>query len=44
MINDIIEDASVRMDKSLESLKSDMAKIRTGRAHPDLLSQVMVDY
>jgi ribosome recycling factor len=44
MINDIIEDANLRMDKSLESLRSDLAKIRTGRAHPDLLSQVMVDY
>ena len=44
MINDIIGDAEDRMQKSLESLKSDLSKIRTGRAHPDLLSAVMVDY
>ena len=44
MINDIIQDADDRMQKSLDSLKHDLAKIRTGRAHPDLLASVSIDY
>jgi len=44
MVEDIISDAKNRMLKSLESLKTDMAKIRTGRAHPSLLEQVKVKY
>lgn len=44
MIEDIISDAKSRMLKSIESLKGDMSKIRTGRAHPSLLEQVMVSY
>lgn len=44
MIKDIQDDAKQRMDKSLESLKVDLTKIRTGRAHPSLLDHVMVDY
>jgi ribosome recycling factor len=44
MIEDIISDAKNRMLKSIESLKADMAKIRTGRAHPSLLEQVKVNY
>ncbi|HEY8355343.1 MAG TPA: ribosome recycling factor [Methylophilaceae bacterium] len=32
------------MQKSLESLKADLAKIRTGRAHTGLLDHVMVEY
>lgn len=44
MIEDIISDAKTRMQKSIESLKMDMAKIRTGRAHPSLLEHVKVNY
>jgi len=44
MVEDIINDAKSRMLKSLESLKTEMAKIRTGRAHPSLLEQVKVSY
>lgn len=44
MIEDIISDAKSRMQKSIESLKADMAKIRTGRAHPSLLEHVKVSY
>jgi ribosome recycling factor len=44
MINDIHKDANVRMGKSIESLKHEFSKIRTGRAHPSLLDQVMVSY
>ncbi len=32
------------MGKSVESLRSELVKIRTGRAHPSLLDQIMVDY
>ena len=44
MINDIQKDASTRMGKSIESLKKEFTKIRTGRAHPSLLDQIMVSY
>lgn len=44
MINEIIKDADSRMLKSIDSLKSELAKIRTGRAHPSLLEHIMVDY
>lgn len=44
MINEIIKDADARMQKSIESLKGELAKIRTGRAHPSLLEHIMVDY
>ncbi|MGR9072423.1 MAG: ribosome recycling factor [Gammaproteobacteria bacterium] len=44
MISDIQQDASSRMAKSVESLKHEFAKIRTGRAHPSLLDQISVSY
>ncbi len=44
MVEDIISDAKTRMQKSFESLKTEMSKIRTGRAHPSLLEQVKVSY
>ncbi|WP_319782054.1 ribosome recycling factor [Oceanisphaera sp. IT1-181] len=44
MINEIIKDAKERMEKSLESLKGQMNKVRTGRAHPSLLDTIYVDY
>ncbi|MBJ6610316.1 MAG: ribosome recycling factor [Candidatus Thiothrix moscowensis] len=44
MIADIKKDAEQRMHKSIEALKNDLTKIRTGRAHPSLLDQVTVDY
>ena len=44
MLADIKKDARVRMTKSLESLRHELAKIRTGRAHPSLLEHVHVDY
>ncbi len=44
MIDDIIKDAKGRMQKSIEALGSEMAKIRTGRAHPSLLEHVSVSY
>jgi len=44
VIEDILKDAETRMGKSVDSLKSELTKIRTGRAHPSLLDQVSVDY
>lgn len=44
MIDDIEQDAEERMNKTLASLDSALAKIRTGRAHPGLLDSISVDY
>lgn len=44
MIDDIIKDARVRMGKSVEALKQELAKIRTGRAHTSLLDHITVEY
>ncbi len=44
MVEDIIHDADRRMSKSLETLRHEMSKIRTGRAHTSLLEHVMVPY
>ena len=44
MIDEILTDAEVRMGKSVESLRTELTKIRTGRAHPSLLDQIVVDY
>jgi ribosome recycling factor len=44
MIDDIKSDANTRMDKSVESLVHELAKVRTGRAHPSLLDHIRVDY
>lgn len=44
MINEIKNDASTRMAKSVEALKNQMKKVRTGRAHPSLLDSIMVPY
>jgi len=44
MIDEIIQDASDRMEKSLHSLDVAFNKIRTGRAHPSILDSVMVSY
>lgn len=44
MLADIQNDARNRMTKSLEALRHELAKIRTGRAHPSLLEHVHVDY
>src|SRR3972149_1162486 len=40
----IKKEAEARMAKSVETLKNDLGKIRTGRAHPGLLEGVRVDY
>src|SRR5690625_2653292 len=44
MLNEIKKDADARMKKSVASLQSELAKIRTGRAHPSLLEHIRVEY
>jgi len=44
MIQDIKKDAKARMEKSLEALRTDLSKLRTGRAHASLLDHVRVEY
>ena len=44
MIEETIKDAEIRMGKSVDSLHTELAKIRTGRAHPSLLDHITVDY
>lgn len=44
MINEIKDDAQTRMSKSIDALKSQLSKVRTGRAHPSLLSNITVSY
>jgi ribosome recycling factor len=44
MIADIKKNVEQKMNKSLEALKADLGKIRTGRAHTGILDHVMVDY
>ena len=44
MINDVKKSAEHKMQKSLETFKTDLGKVRTGRAHPGLLDHVMVEY
>ncbi|MDR2187265.1 MAG: ribosome recycling factor [Azonexus sp.] len=44
MIADIRKNAEQKMQKSLDALKADLLKVRTGRAHTGLLDHVQVDY
>ena len=44
MIEEILKDADDRMNKTLKALAGELAKIRTGRAHPSLLEHISVNY
>ncbi|MCH9769952.1 MAG: ribosome recycling factor [Gammaproteobacteria bacterium] len=44
MIDKIKQDAKARMEKSTQALKSELSKLRTGRAHPALIEHVKVSY
>ncbi len=44
MLEELRKNADQKMQKSLEALKTDLAKIRTGRAHTGLVDHVMVEY
>ena len=44
MINDILNEADSKMDKSVESTREEFAAIRAGRANPAMFAKIMVDY
>jgi len=44
MIEEFKKDAGIRMGKSVEALKSELTKLRTGRAHTSLLEHITVEY
>jgi len=44
MIADVKKNAEQKMQKSIETLKSDLGKVRTGRAHTGLLDHIKIDY
>jgi len=44
MIDDALSELNDAIGKSLEALRRDLAKLRTGRAHPSILDGVMVSY
>ena len=44
MIADLKKNTEAKMHKSVEAFKADLAKVRTGRAHPGILDHVLVDY
>jgi ribosome recycling factor len=43
-VADVRKSAEQRMQKSIEALKADLGKVRTGRAHTGLLDHIVVDY
>lgn len=43
-IADVKKNTQERMTKSIETLRADLAKVRTGRAHTGILDHIMVDY
>jgi ribosome recycling factor len=40
----VIKDAETRMRKSIDSFKTEIAKLRTGRANPSILDHIRIDY
>ena len=44
MIDDVRKSAEQKMQRSIDTLKADLAKVRTGRAHTGLLDHIHVDY
>jgi ribosome recycling factor len=44
ILNDFLEEASARMQKSVDSTRTEFSTVRTGRASPHLLDRIEVDY
>ncbi len=44
MIDDVLADLNASIEKTLDALRRELAKVRTGRAHPSILDRVRVDY
>jgi len=43
-IAELKKTTDVKMNKTIDAFKTDLSKVRTGRAHPGLLDHIMVDY
>ena len=44
VIDDILNEADAKMDKSVEAAREEFAAIRAGRAHPSMFNKILVDY
>lgn len=44
MLNDVIKDLQINLDKGIEAFKRDLSKVRTGRANLAILDGIRVDY
>src|SRR5215471_8863496 len=44
IVDELLEDAKERMQKSVESTRNEFATVRTGRASPHLLDRLVIDY
>ncbi len=44
MIDEVLFEAEEKMEKAVESAKSDLATLRTGRANPNMFSRIQIDY
>jgi ribosome recycling factor len=44
MIDDLLKDATDRMDKAVEAIRREFATVRTGRASPHIPDRIQVDY
>jgi ribosome recycling factor len=44
MIDEVLEELKSGIEKTLDVLRKDLAKVRTGRAHPSILDRIRVDY
>lgn len=44
MIDDVVNELKDGVEKSLDALRRELAKVRTGRAHPSILDRIRVDY
>lgn len=44
MIDDVLQELEAGIEKSMDSLRRELSKVRTGRAHPSILDRIRVDY
>jgi ribosome recycling factor len=44
MINEVLEEVQTTMEETLEAIRRDLARLRTGRANPSMLEPIRVDY
>lgn len=44
MLDDVVKELRASSDKAIEALRRDLAKVRTGRAHPSMLDGIRIDY